>query len=196
MECPICREMLENSREEKTDEYYYKCPRCGEFKLSRTLAKIIKSWEDGVWRWVFSYNIRSMNINGREVELNSGNVEYFKKLRMPRPSEQIENFMRYLGDRIQLPSGQFQFHGQIFASYIGTDHIGGVDYIANYLKQKGYITYINAGQGTNERIVSLTVEGWKYYESLHAGQVNTNLAFMAMKYNDLDLDIFYNGSSD
>ncbi|MDW7682020.1 MAG: hypothetical protein SCK70_15765, partial [bacterium] len=151
-----------------------------------------ESWGDGIWRWVLSYHIRSMNINNREVELHYNNIEYFKNQKLPRPIEQAENFIRILGDAIEIPSETLEINAQYFASYIGANNILGVDYIGEYLAKKGLIIYEFLGMGMPERNVGLTMEGWEYYENLKSGHLKSNLAFMAMKFNDAELDEFYN----
>jgi len=192
MKCPICTEELKDFRKEISDEYQYLCPRCGEFKLTRTLAKVVENWEDGVWRWIVSYHIRSMNINNREVELDTNNIEYLKNQKMPRPIEQAENFIRILGDAIEIPSKTLQINAQDFASFIGANNISGVDYIGEHLSKKGLAIYKFLGQGMPDRSMGLTMEGWEYYDDLKSGHAKSNLAFMAMKFNHDELDEFYN----
>jgi len=192
MKCPVCTEKLDGFRKKRSDENSYVCPRCGEFELTRTLVKMMESREDGIWRWVLSHHIRTMNLNGRKVDLHSESLEFLKNKLLPRSNEQAENFIRILGDAIQIPSATYKINAQNFSSFIGAHNSAGVDYIGDYLANKGLIIYDYLGQGMPERSMGLTVDGWEHYEKIKSGQIESNIAFMAMKFNDKNLDAFYN----
>ena len=190
--CPVCREMLNDKIERYTgDNVWYSCPRCSDFIVSRTLDKKFKMIENGVWRWVTSHYIKSMNNAGRKVDLHTGNIEDIFKQELPDPVEQSENLLRAIGSKIKIASESIKINAQYFSAVIGAKDSENVDYIGEYLENKNLIKYEIEGSGKPNRIIGLTVEGWEKYHELKTGSVDTTLAFMAMKFDDPELDQVY-----
>jgi len=119
--------------------------------------------------------------------LRSYTIEIILKQKLPNPPEQANNFILWLGEVVP-GVGETQFvTPEIDMSTIGAKTEQGFALIIQQLMESGLIIgdkSTASGHGT----YTLSFEGCEYYDRLKRGAVNSNKAFMAMKFDDAELD--------
>ena len=108
------------------------------------------------------------------------------------PSTLTINLIRYIGDRVS-ETGKPIAELSDFSSNIGAPSDLISEDIFRELLEKKLVRAINqnlyAGYFLN---VNLGLEGWERYEAEKRGSLSGNLGFIAMKFNDPELDSFVN----
>jgi hypothetical protein len=182
--CIVCKTELLDFKS-FSDTYYYDCPRCGKFSLTGTLERMLPSWleknKDNAS--LFSYLLRKMQARNNKLTLDS---ELFDELiataRLPTPSEQAKNFLRWLGKNVPSYDASMEVEIGLLQSIMGAQVPEGVFYVTSHLDKQGYI--ISNGVGSN---FGMTFDGWEEYERLTRQATDSRVAFMAMQFNDDDL---------
>ena len=108
------------------------------------------------------------------------------------PAIQAINLIRYIGDEVS-ESGRpiDQFSGISGITDSPSEELA--DKIIEELHQQGLISMgepVKALDGTLFINVSLTLDGWERYEAEKRGGLGGNYGFIAMKFDELDLDDF------
>lgn len=104
------------------------------------------------------------------------------------------NLIRYIGDRIS-ETGEPIAQMSEFSGEIGAPSNPIADEIFMELLDKGIVrvkNYVEKYGGTIFLNVNLSLEGWKDYELEKRGVMSGNQGFIAMKFNDPELDSFVN----
>jgi hypothetical protein len=102
--------------------------------------------------------------------------------RLPTPIEQAENLVLWLGDQLGAPGEREVLSPLRHRSIVGSLHDAAFWFIVDaLLRQRVLEGRINHDDTAR---VTLSFEGWKRYEELHAGRSESKKAFMAMPYGD------------
>jgi len=110
------------------------------------------------------------------------------------PAIQEINLIRYIGDRVS-ESGKpiDQIDANSICSIIGAPSEEFLDQLLEDMAKSGTIRMadpMRLYEGTSFRQVNLTLKGWKQYEAESRGQLDGNYGFMAMQFDDAELDSF------
>lgn len=184
--CPVCNTFLKNFQEnpQGRDGVFYSCPLCGDFLLSGTLVASLPTYlhnsKDASFK--ISYAIRSMADNNQVVELNTHTIAEIMKQSLPSPKEQADLLIRWLATKSEEPGQEFLLEPNTHRSIIGAKSDTGFKLILNHLLDSGMVSgkFVASGGA----ILSLSFEGWDYFENLRKGKAIYKKAFMAMKFGD------------
>ncbi|HBG77719.1 MAG TPA: hypothetical protein DDW84_02555 [Phycisphaerales bacterium] len=194
--CPVCKTVLNKKKSTQNSAfstYAYDCPRCGKFVFTfneSVLAMKLNYGNDDFKGFVLSHNIRKMQKNDSEVLLNNDMVEQILKGTLPKPAEQKNIFIRWVGDNIKAGGDYVRINEDSIIAIIGARKTTEFNFIFQHLKEKGFVkneTVVGGGRNTLMD-VTLTFEGLEYYEKLERGNTDSRKAFMAMEYGDKELD--------
>lgn len=189
--CPICASPAEE-REFPTGNSYYSCRRCGKFEITE---EVFEDYIDGIRKdtdkiALVSYELRQMQRESDDQApvIHSDLMKILLEKELPRPSEQIDNFIIWLGNNLPgigetIELIPYEDHLPI----IGAKTIDGFRLIVNYLKEEGLLSHDDR-QRLGSHKVTLSIPGWEYFEQLNQGAKDSRRAFMAMKFGDSDLD--------
>lgn len=184
--CPICKTVLQTEKDQLTTGDYeaFDCPRCGKYKVSRTLLTELPSLlADKEKRSLLSYTIRKMQAGIEAPFLTSYLAETILKNELPSLSDQMNNLILWVGGNSD-PGEKIVKRIEIFQTIMGAKNQDGADFVIEYLGR----ALINR-DGTKELLrIQLTMPGWEYYNKLKLGAIICRRAFMAMKYHDEDLE--------
>ena len=106
----------------------------------------------------------------------------------PKPKEQADNLLLWIGSNVEKPDAETSVPLSYLLSVIGAVDEKGIQYVANYLKDKGYITHsgfsYSVQDGRRNPPVDLlraqmTFIGWDRFYELHTSNKDSRLAFMA-----------------
>ena len=167
--CPVCSSPL-NKIESRPDDKYFLCPLCGNFIMTGSLLSsipgIYKGAKDAVPK--LNHPIRQMSEVGKIPELNTYNIKKYFKRDLPKPIEQADLLIRWLGKNIDGPGETIWLDPTIHRSIIGAKSDEGFDLIVSHLFDVNLLTgqYQNAMREVGRAFTSLSFEGWEYYDSL------------------------------
>jgi len=204
--CPICNSDVNKPtyyHDPKTSVpmHFYSCPRCGEYDMPYHLSQDLPSFLNKDLRKiaVLSHWVRKQydamtkeppdkTFNKRSVPLNEQLMNSVIKNPLPTPAEQANNIVRWLGSKSLGEPITVKPVEQI--SIMGAETVDGFELILDALLNqkhllKGKIYRSSVGLGGD---ITLSFEGWEYYEKLKKGASESRKAFMAMKYGDEQLD--------
>lgn len=190
--CPICETGLRKS-ESREYRYFYECPRCGPFSLSRE-AKDDLGWylsrTDGA-ALKLSYALYRMTKREMWAMLTGDLLkDIISQTELPRPQGQLENLIIWLGEnQPNIGSPTTVVENVISAS--GAADMSVVGFLISQAIMlgivEGKVTPTLAGKFSSTPI-KLTMKGWGLFEELQRGKASGRNAFMAMKFGDPELD--------
>lgn len=110
------------------------------------------------------------------------------------PAIQEINLIRYIGDKVS-ESGKpiDQIGAKSICSIIGAPSEEFLDQLIEEMTKDGIVKMgrlISLYEGKSFLQVNLTLTGWKQYEAEKSGQLDGNYGFMAMQFDDAELDFF------
>ncbi|MGD1007878.1 MAG: hypothetical protein ABR980_11690 [Ignavibacteriaceae bacterium] len=192
VECPICgSSACEKFSNTSVKIPVIECERCGKYWLSNDALMMysLSKKENSECIPRISYWIRQhqgetlFEIDRSAIKNAIGSIE------LPKAKEQANNFMLILGKGAEYPESVVSINALSLCSMIGAKDIYGLKYIAKYLENKKYI--IGSINDIDNSSISLTFEGWDYYDQISKTTPDSKIAFMAMEYNDPELDIMF-----
>jgi len=194
--CPICQGDVSEEGSRRTGDgkegRYFSCVRCGDFFLGAILfiklEYILKDGEEKVA--LLSFAVRRMQRQGNPPFLDEPLVESILKGSLPSPSEQASNFILWLGENVKGPGETIWVEPSIHQSIMGAKSPDGFGFVIKHLFDRGLVTG-NLAEAMGEpgrAYVTLSFDGWDYYDQLKRGASESRKAFMAMKFGDSILD--------
>jgi len=196
--CPVCSSPLKQAPIDdfNLDMRTYYCPKCGDFTISLELTEDIPSIfrKDKNANIKVSHAIRTMQGVGKKVKLVSNTIYSILEKPLPRPQEQADLLIRWLAEHTDNPGDLVSLNPiNNYLSIIGANSEEGFVLVLSHLIDKiglvkGKLHETSGGYiGFDE--LSLTFDGWSYYETLLKGKAITyRKAFMAMKFGDAELN--------
>ncbi len=110
---------------------------------------------------------------------------------LPNPVAQTANMVRYIGDEVSRSGNAIGQFPDNFHAIIGALNRKSAVRLAKELEERKILTTDLTGHPSPEFInVSLSLDGWERYEAEKRGEFKGNSGFMAMKFNDPELDPF------
>jgi len=189
--CPICNSPLANSSSIVGDISPYSCSLCGDYVLSGTLVYTLQDYFDKDKDAEFKIkHFLAKRRKEKSVTLNTYVVEKILEQSLPRPREHADLLIRWIGENIPGPGETFWVEPRTHMGIIGAKTPAGFEMVILYLFETGLVTGIlsetldSQGEGN----VTLSFKGWEHYENLREGAGKYRKAFMAMKFNDSQLD--------
>lgn len=190
--CPVCSEKLEQPASSNGDRGFYICPRCGRFTLSGSLESVLPRIlsEDAEASAKLSHYLRRAQIPNRAAELTTYTVNAILTHPLPRPREQADLLIRWLGENVPGPGETVWIEPRIHGAIIGSKSSRGFKLVLDHLFESGIITG-NPSETLGhpgQAHATLSFDGWEAYERLRQGTAFYRKAFMAMKFNDTVLE--------
>ncbi len=192
--CPVCASELtsKNDAPDGKDVTIYSCPLCGDFVFSRSLVAslphAIETEKDASTK--ISYAIRLMQ-NAKDCpELYTNTVDEILKRSLPKPREQADLFIRWLAENVESPGEAIWVEPSTHRTIIGAKSPEGFTLVLRHLFDVGLVAgNLSETIGAPGRAnVTLSFEGWEYFEKLQHGEGTYRKAFMAMKFGVKELN--------
>ena len=199
--CAIC-----NSEVQKRDPLvtqtevreHYDCSRCGDYYLNSSTEMHIRCLvqKDNSKIAILSHWIRTKHEanladdrGGKKIiTLHKELVDNIIKNHPPSLAEQANNFVRWLGDT-SAPGEDIIVESNKHQAIMGSKTQKEFNFVLSHLSDDGLIEAIPKSHvGIDYEKITLLFKGWEYYERLKRGAVESRKAFMAMQYNDEQLD--------
>ena len=192
--CLVCRSSAVVERDIRyIDAYRVSCQRCTPvgygFVITGTVTVVQGIPEEK--GNLLSHWIRKQCKKNKEIVIDSYVLEHIiPNLRYPKPREQINYLIQWLGEECETPEKMITQPLLDLTSIIGANGQEGVLYISEHLQKIGLVRYKQYQDGDGLQI-GLTFEGWQKYDELKNRGEILNRAFLAMQYNDKELEDFY-----
>ena len=198
--CPVCKSVLNEIKNANNHDFpfAYDCPRCGKFIPNRRLESKLcrqngKSEEEK--RAIVSHAIRQMQKkDGNDCNvINAPLIDAILKQSLPTPFEQKDIFMRWIGDSIESGGDYIGVNEHSILAIIGAKTENEFNFALDHLSEDKLVKYSKAPPGMQVNMgncgdITLSLAGWKYYEKLKRGAIDSRKAFMAMEYGNEELD--------
>lgn len=171
----------------------FECDICGTYRLTR------EAYEDymnrdmnreltSCQRAILSHKVRTISSNGdKEIQTLTRDLlwSWISDGTLPSPAVQAENLIRFVGSEV-LRSGK---NIDIFPPYIyaimGSGSNQSAISLAEELQERKLLRMNPQGGG-----ITLSLDGWERYEAEKRGRFSGHYGFIAMKFNDPELDSF------
>lgn len=194
-QCPICGTTGAGQLPPVPDAIGCDCPRCGQFYLSGSAAAVLPTLlaQKTINASLFSHVIRLRfdETNTARIWTNAELEPYKRDLAYLGAQEQFNNLILWIG-RNQGPTHAWAGSSSpALAARVGTavnpDNEAGLHWI---YREFGPETYLRRSNPTGGSLVDyqLKAGGWRHFNDLSRQAVNSRDAFMAMKFNDPDLN--------
>ena len=195
--CPVCSSQLNGKPESPNgfDGSFFSCPLCGDFSLSRSLLETISNSIAGDDANIakISHALKTMQKINKTVVLSSFDLEKILERPLPSPKEQADLLVRWIATNVDGIGEPVCVKPNTQRSLIGAKTNDGFTLILDYLLESGLVQEVPGYSDINSSAITLSFEGWEYYEQLIRGCGTYRKAFMAMKFGDDTLDdIFKN----
>jgi len=117
-------------------------------------------------------------------ELYTNTIDEIIKRPLPKPREQADLFIRWLAENIEGPGETIWVEPSKHRTVMGSRTQEGFALVLRHLFDVGLVTgNLSEAIGAPGRAhVTLSFEGWDYYEQLQHGEGTYRKAFMAMKF--------------
>lgn len=194
--CPVCKSELKN-KYAQGERYFFECPRCGPYSLSyeakHDLARYLDRDDTAPAR--LSYALYRMTKRQQGAMVTNDLLEnILKNMELPRPHEQLENLVLWLGENQPSMGAAIQVADQVIAA-VGTTDMESVGFLTSQAIEAGLINGEVVQQTSRSECyipsAQLTLEGWKQFDELQRGKSSSRMAFMAMQFGDPELDRIY-----
>ena len=191
--CPVCDSPLSSSEPNPggRDATAYSCPRCGKFMLTGSLVSTLPHLHstDPDAGAKLSHALRRAQEQA-EPELNTDTAEAVIKRPLPSPREQADLLIRWLATNASGPGEAVPVKFNTDLSIIGSKNPAGFKFVLDHLRDTGLIieNKSEVPLDGNCTLVTLSFKGWEHYEQLKKGGVVYRKAFMAMKFDDEELN--------
>ncbi len=107
------------------------------------------------------------------------------------PAVQAMNLIRYIGDRVSESGTPELINIYAIQDAIEAPSVEFALQLIEDLKERGTIIYSDSSvPGDMLREFNLSLNGWEQYEAEKRGQFSGNYGFIAMQFNDDNLDAF------
>jgi hypothetical protein len=116
---------------------------------------------------------------------------FWKQERLPTPQEQANYLILWIGDNQRSAFEWAEATNNLIATTVGTALDSSEDsqawgWLHSQLRPKELYRIKDAGSGKNG--LQLTMAGWERYDSLKKSNIESRIAFMALKFGQADLD--------
>ena len=172
--------------------FHISCRRCGEFQIDDVtrgyLDTILKSDKEIA---LFSHAIRKSQNDNQVPNFDLRSINKILQNPLPRPTDQINNFILWLGDNAPLLGESTDIYIPILQAEINIATQEGFRAIIKYLIEKNIVEgkkWTGNLDNSPGYKLALTLDGWERYEDLKVGRAANKRAFMAMQYGNKELD--------
>lgn len=188
--CPICSSIVKDSgRRGGADFHDYKCPVCGSFTITRTVLHNLRTERLTEKKSaVLSHAIRRMQKQNSWPEINSKILATIIENDLPSPAAQADNLILWLGDNIEAPGIKISVDPDLHKAIIGAINNINFTFVVDSLIEEGLI---RGKRNTAKLPVTLSFKGWKRYELIKRGDLDSRKAFMAMPFGNPLIDEVY-----
>lgn len=200
--CPICNTTSDIEDLSDRDSYNVNCPRCGKYIITDGALTMFQRSELVTKILSVSFWIRQHQSPKSKPSITIGNMrKILIPFTSPKPKEQADKLLIWIGSTVKKYDAETAEPLSSLLSVTGAVDEKGIQYVANYLKDKGHIKHsgfsYSVQDGRRNPPVDLlraqmTFNGWDRFYELDTSNKDSRLAFMAMQYDNSTMDRIFN----
>jgi hypothetical protein len=190
MQCPICESPA--TREAGLGDFArYTCHRCGAFVLTGSGEATIETQlaAKPIRRSLMSHTVRRSQVaSGAPPQISEYDLpSYWGADRLPTPQQRADYLILWCGDNQDSPASHAATTIPEISAWIGTEistYPGrdAFDWLNAELEKESLYEWWD--DDTYNLYIRLTMKGWERYQELKKRNVESRVAFMAMKFGD------------
>jgi len=187
--CPICR--FEASVDRSDINTRWNCQNCGEFLFDRILSampNVINEYDDYQCA-IISHHIHKRRREGPLTLTQEDLNRIIESETLPEIDRQLDEVLLWLGDRQRAPGRGEAITMRDHTAKFGAVNEPGLQLIFDHLISEDLLTVSDRHKPPAAYYnCQLTVAGWRKIQELKRGQSRSMTGFMAMDFNDPDID--------
>ena len=197
--CPVCRDVSVKVETSQGDRTFFECECCGHYGASRSLLSTTLDLDrcnlTKVQHAALSHRVRQATDATKAGDdvlfLSTYSIdEMLPNLRLPSPSEQATNILKYFGDQVQISGEPARNPERAFVAQIGAANRPSALRIIRQMADDGLLLISNRTfQMTAEEPdgIDLSLKGWELWEAERRGHVAGSHGFIALQFGDPEL---------
>lgn len=199
MKCPVCQRDANVEKKDVGRYFKVECTKCGNFKWEKEIPRYLPDYQEH--NTLLSYWIRNNQDNNENgLHLDDKLVEtIIRDIELPSITEKAQNLLLLIGYDLSRPDKKIELTNEKKLEYItkiGAEDDNELSYIIAYLNSQGLIesdiNYLpEAENKIYDSFVTVTFLGWSEFERLNKGDHTKEVAFMAMDFNDSNVEKAY-----
>lgn len=194
--CSVCGTPSEITKDDHGNRFHTSCSRCTEYDMTDSAARYLnlESHDQNQKRQntaKLSYWLRHRSDSRSEIIDLSLLKLILAEVKLPRPKEQADNLVRWLGETLENPEDTIRIQLNDIAPIIGAVDGAGVSYIVSHLIIKSGYVRNGDTRAFPTYYLGLSFEGWIKYDELRRTSSGGRNAFMAMQYGDSNHNRIY-----
>ena len=195
--CPVCSTHLVQDAHVQLDRYFYECLRCGPFSLNYEANTDLHFWmgkyEDASAR--LSYAINKITSRQTWALISTDQLkDILTSTQLPSPQEQLEILILWVGEMQKRPGMRVRPDLDLIAR-VGATNFADLHFIIRHAIDSVAMVRGDINGSDQEidpsSVLHLSFAGWAFYEELKRGHGASQIAFMAMQFNDAELDAVF-----
>lgn len=183
-DCPICTGHAGDSKlTSKThDGSDYDCPNCGIYFITRTALNMLREMDSASARTALSHAVWKNQGRSPVFEVTSEHIRNARAASLPNPAEMLDLYILFLGDQMgSSPGNRCKVKNEFLRAKMSAISENDVTYINKMASAEGLLESTST---TGFSGGTLTLAGWKFYETLKRGKAAGQTAFMAMPFGN------------
>jgi hypothetical protein len=191
MKCLVCDEPLNSEPvpQPGPNNERYECANCGTFTITALAKSELAAipLKNQIARSVLSHALRKMQANGTPL-LTESLLKKIIERPLPTAPEQCDNLILWLGNSLSFAGRRVWINPRIHRAVLGAVNEYAFGQVIQHLEKQGLLDLEMRPNGLYEAHTTLSVDGWVSYEKLRRDNPQSRVAFMAMQFDNQDLD--------
>jgi hypothetical protein len=196
--CPFCKFNLQGRNtiavRQQGDYVAVQCPVCGPYNITGTAVDLIANWTlSDDRRMAMAFALRRMTDRPNILRITSDVLRALRDTAaLPAPEALLDEAVLWFGGHSTSAGHPFQVTYEDYRTTLGAINPAAFDFITDWMLGSGLFRGIKPHANSVGSIpignCQLTPAGWKRYTELSESRAVSRYGFMAMKYDDPELD--------
>jgi len=185
-DCPVCLTCIDDTRSNSADIYCVECPRCGNFNITEEATNIL---HNDVLKDLQIANASGWIRENQGIEISFEDIENLKNIKTPTVAEKANKLLLYLSKTYPKPGQAIPY--DINMANPREEHLSLLSITwAQDLNEFAYLFHVYLLQENlflirdSENNIVISSGGWAYIDSLRQINPESQLAFVAMWFDD------------
>lgn len=191
--CPLCGKELRNRVDDqhRHDTELCDCPNCGSFAITDIA---LEAFEEAKRKKplagpLVSFTVHQMQRSNHRPMVDQNLLDnILSTSKLPTPLEQADRLLLDIGDKYPTPGEHTRVNMSDHVASVGAIDDEGVSFVTQFLIDQDFLRGHVTSAGAT---VQVSMRGWEHLEILKRQQPESRRAFMAMPFNDTELDRVY-----
>lgn len=187
--CVLCGKDIEKTELNDRDIFSYHCKICGEVLITEDLKREISPYQEKL-HLLSGYTREHTDKNLKPTVLDLSSIKQILSTEVPKNvPEKIDRLFLKIAEKSEETLGK-----DVSFSTEKDYPLGYAKDLLEFRYMIEHLEKLKLIKKTNKAHYMLTVEGWKRFEELRKRVIESKQCFVAMQFNDEELDEVYDGA--